>query len=118
MTAKVHTSVTFERHSAQRKPTTPMQKPNPRYERSRKISVFGCSVGTAIALQGAHRPRYQGIFAGLVLDSQVRNGTEAIKANWKRTRLPMSMGPSLSCGSRSSRSSACSAYRLCLNSTK
>lgn len=57
-----------------------------------RIILFGCSMGAAIALQLAHRPRYQGLIAGLVLDSPVLNWAEVIRANCRRAGLPEGAG--------------------------
>lgn len=54
--------------------------------------LFGWSMGAAIALQLAARPRYHGLITALVLDSPVLDWTETIKANCARTGLPTAAG--------------------------
>jgi len=53
-----------------------------------RIVLFGWSMGAAIALQLADRPRHDGLITALVLDSPVLNWTETIKANCARSGLP------------------------------
>ncbi|MBK8435774.1 MAG: alpha/beta fold hydrolase [Austwickia sp.] len=55
---------------------------------ARQIVLFGWSMGAAIALQLADRPRHHGLIAALVLDSPVLDWTEVIKANSVRSGLP------------------------------
>ena len=55
---------------------------------AQQIVVFGWSMGAAIALQLAARPRRDGLIAALVLDSPVLDWTETIKANCARSGLP------------------------------
>ncbi len=55
---------------------------------TRQIVIFGWSMGAAIALQLADRPRHQGLIAALVLDSPVLGWTEVIKTNCTRSGLP------------------------------
>ena len=55
---------------------------------AQQIVVFGWSMGAAIALQLAARPRHDGLIAALVLDSPVLDWTETIKANCARSGLP------------------------------
>lgn len=57
-----------------------------------RIVLFGWSMGAAIALQLAHRPKYRGLIVGLVLDSPVLNWANVIEANCKRSGLPSSVG--------------------------
>lgn len=57
-----------------------------------RIILFAWSMGAAVALQLAARPRHEGLIAALVLDSPVLDWTETIKANVARTRLPASAG--------------------------
>lgn len=57
-----------------------------------QVVIFGWSMGAAIALQLADRPRHQGLIAALVLDSPVLNWTEVIKANCARSGLPAAAG--------------------------
>jgi len=57
-----------------------------------RIVLFGWSMGAAIALQLAARPRHDGLIAALVLDSPVLDWTEAIKANCARSGLPAVAG--------------------------
>ncbi len=57
-----------------------------------QIVIFGWSMGAAIALQLADRPRHDGLIAALVLDSPVLNWTEVIKANCVRSGLPAAAG--------------------------
>ncbi|MEW1974617.1 alpha/beta fold hydrolase [Microbacterium profundi] len=59
---------------------------------ARQIVLFGWSMGAAIALQLADRPRHQGLIAALVLDSPVLDWTEVIKANCTRSGLPAAAG--------------------------
>ncbi|GAA1749840.1 alpha/beta hydrolase [Nostocoides vanveenii] len=59
---------------------------------AQRIVLFGWSMGAAIALQLANRPRHEGLIAALVLDSPVLNWTEVIKANSARTGLPAAAG--------------------------
>lgn len=55
---------------------------------AQQIVVFGWSMGAAIALQLAARPRHDGLIAALVFDSPVLDWTETIKANCARSGLP------------------------------
>nr|WP_240188276.1 alpha/beta hydrolase [Nakamurella flavida] len=57
-----------------------------------QVVIFGWSMGAAIALQLADRPRHQGLIAALVLDSPAPNWTEVIKANCARSGLPPAAG--------------------------
>lgn len=57
-----------------------------------QIVIFGWSMGAAIALQLADRPRHQGLIAALVLDSPVLEWAEVIKANCVRSGLPAAAG--------------------------
>lgn len=57
-----------------------------------QVVLFGWSMGAAITLQLANRPRHEGLIAALVLDSPVLNWTEVIKANCARTGLPAAAG--------------------------
>ncbi len=57
-----------------------------------RIVLFGWSMGAAIALQLAARPRHDGVITALVLDSPVLDWTETIKANCARTGLPAAAG--------------------------
>ena len=57
-----------------------------------QIVIFGWSMGAAIALQLADRPRHQGLIAALVLDSPVLNWSEVIKANCAHSGLPAPAG--------------------------
>ena len=59
---------------------------------ARRIVLFGWSMGAAIALQLADRPRHEGLIAGLVLDSPVLDWTEVIKTNCTRSGLPAAAG--------------------------
>jgi len=59
---------------------------------ARQIVLFGWSMGAAIALQLAARPRHDGLIAGLVLDSPVLDWTEVIKTNCTRSGLPAATG--------------------------
>ena len=59
---------------------------------AQRIVLFGWSMGAAISLQLANRPRHEGLIAALVLDSPVLNWTEVIKANSARTGLPAAAG--------------------------
>ena len=59
---------------------------------AQRIVLFGWSMGAAIALQLADRPRHQGLIAALVLDSPVLNWAEVIKANCARSGLPAAAG--------------------------
>lgn len=54
--------------------------------------LFGWSMGAAIALQLANRPRHERLIAALVLDSPVLNWTEVIKSNCTRSGLPAAAG--------------------------
>ena len=54
--------------------------------------LFGWSMGAAIALQLANRPRHEGLITALVLDSPVLNWTEVIKTNCARSGLPAAAG--------------------------
>jgi len=55
---------------------------------AQQIVLFGWSMGAAIALQLANRPRHEGLIAALVLDSPALNWTEIIKANCARSGQP------------------------------
>lgn len=55
---------------------------------AQRIVLFGWSMGAAIALQLAARPRHDGLITALVLDSPVLDWTETIKANCARSGLP------------------------------
>ncbi|TFI04316.1 alpha/beta fold hydrolase [Micrococcus flavus] len=57
-----------------------------------RIVLFGWSMGAAIALQLAARPRHDGVITALVLDSPVLDWTEIIKANCARSGLPPAAG--------------------------
>ena len=57
-----------------------------------RIVLFGWSMGAAIALQLAARPRHDGVITALVLDSPVLDWTETIKANCARSGLPPAAG--------------------------
>ncbi len=57
-----------------------------------RIALFGWSMGAAIALQLADRPRHHGLITALVLDSPVLDWTETIKANCARSGLPAAAG--------------------------
>ena len=59
---------------------------------AQRIVLFGGSMGAAIALQLADRPRHHGLITALVLDSPVLNWTETIKANCARSGLPGGAG--------------------------
>ncbi|CAM2797351.1 alpha/beta hydrolase family protein [Skermania piniformis] len=59
---------------------------------AQQIVLFGWSMGAAIALQLAARPRHDGLITALVLDSPVLDWTETIKANCARSGLPGSAG--------------------------
>ena len=59
---------------------------------AQRIVLFGWSMGAAIALQLADRPRHHGLITALVLDSPVLNWTEVIKANCARSGLPGGAG--------------------------
>lgn len=59
---------------------------------AQQIVLFGWSMGAAIALQLADRPRHEGLIAALVLDSPVLNWTEVIKSNCARSALPAAAG--------------------------
>ena len=59
---------------------------------ARQIVLFGWSMGAAIALQLAARPRHEGLIAALVLDSPVLDWTEVIKTNCTRSGLPAAAG--------------------------
>lgn len=59
---------------------------------AQQIVLFGWSMGAAIALQLAARPRHDGLITGLVLDSPVLDWTETIKANCARSGLPSAVG--------------------------
>ena len=59
---------------------------------ARQIVLFGWSMGAALALQLADRPRHEGLIAGLVLDSPVLDWTEVIKTNCVRSGLPAAAG--------------------------
>ena len=69
---------------------------------AQRIILFGWSMGAAIALQLAARPRHHGLITALVLDSPVLDWTETIKANCARSGLPAAAGhlavPCLSAG--------------------
>ena len=54
--------------------------------------LFGWSMGAAIAIQLAARPRHDGLITALVLDSPVLDWTETIKANCARSGLPAAAG--------------------------
>lgn len=54
--------------------------------------LFGWSMGAAIALKLADRPRHEGLIAALVLDSPVLDWTEVIKTNCTRSRVPAAAG--------------------------
>ncbi|WFP16583.1 alpha/beta hydrolase [Citricoccus muralis] len=57
-----------------------------------QVVLFGWSMGAAIALQLADRPRHKGLIAALVLDSPVLNWTEVIKTNCAHSGLPAAAG--------------------------
>lgn len=59
---------------------------------AQRIVLFGWSMGAAIALQLADRPRHHGLITALVLDSPVLDWTETIKANCARSGLPAAAG--------------------------
>ncbi|WP_454294148.1 alpha/beta hydrolase [Salana multivorans] len=59
---------------------------------AQRIVLFGWSMGAAIALQLANRPRHERLIAALVLDSPVLNWTEVIKTNCARSGLPAAAG--------------------------
>ena len=59
---------------------------------AQRIVLFGWSMGAAIALQLAARPRHHGLIDALVLDSPVLDWTETIKANCARSGLPGGAG--------------------------
>ncbi|MBE8146596.1 alpha/beta fold hydrolase [Brevibacterium casei] len=60
---------------------------------ARRIVLFGWSMGAAIALRLADRPRHEGLIAGLVLDSPVLDWTEVIKTNCTRAGSPAPARP-------------------------
>jgi pimeloyl-ACP methyl ester carboxylesterase len=57
-----------------------------------QVVLFGWSMGAAIALQLADRPRHEGLIAALVLDSPVLDWTEVIRSNCVRSGLPAAAG--------------------------
>lgn len=59
---------------------------------AQRIVLFGWSMGAAIALQLADRPRHHGLITALVLDSPVLDWTETIKVNCARSGLPAAAG--------------------------
>lgn len=59
---------------------------------ARQIVLFGWSMGAAIALQLAARPRHEGLITALVFDSPVLDWTEVIKTNCARSGLPAAAG--------------------------
>ena len=59
---------------------------------AQRIVLFGWSMGAAIALQLAARPRHDGLITALVLDSPVLDWTETVKANCARSGLPSGAG--------------------------
>lgn len=59
---------------------------------AQRIILFGWSMGAAIALQLAARPRHHGLIGALVFDSPVLDWTETIKANCARSGLPAAAG--------------------------
>lgn len=59
---------------------------------AQRIVLFGWSMGAAIALQLAARPRHHGLITALVLDSPVLDWTETIKANCARSGFPAAAG--------------------------
>ena len=59
---------------------------------AQRIVLFAWSMGAAIALQLAARPRHDGLITALVLDSPVLDWTETIKANCARSGLPPAAG--------------------------
>ena len=59
---------------------------------AQRIVLFGWSMGAAIALQLADRPRHDGLIVALVLDSPVLDWTEVIKTNCTRGGLPAAVG--------------------------
>lgn len=59
---------------------------------AQQIVLFGWSMGAAITLQLADRPRHEGLIAALVLDSSALNWSEVIKANCVRSGLPAAAG--------------------------
>ena len=59
---------------------------------ARQIVLFGWSMGAAIALQLANRPRHEGLITALVLDLPVLDSTEVIKTNCIRSGLPAATG--------------------------
>jgi len=59
---------------------------------AQRIVLFGWSMGAAIALQLANRPRHDDLITALVLDSPVLDWTETVKANCVRTGLPAAAG--------------------------
>ncbi|MDF1490213.1 MULTISPECIES: alpha/beta hydrolase [Actinomycetes] len=59
---------------------------------AQRIVLFGWSMGAAIALQLADRPRHERLIAALVLDSPVLNWAEVIKANCVRSGVPAAVG--------------------------
>ncbi|MDO5681358.1 MAG: alpha/beta fold hydrolase [Propionibacteriaceae bacterium] len=59
---------------------------------AQRIVLFGWSMGAAIALQLAARPRHAGLITALVLDSPVLSWTDTVKANCARSGLPAVAG--------------------------
>jgi pimeloyl-ACP methyl ester carboxylesterase len=59
---------------------------------AQRIVLFGWSMGAAIALQLAARPRHHGLITALVLDSPVLDWAEIIKGNCARSGLPAAAG--------------------------
>ncbi|MBK7819813.1 MAG: alpha/beta hydrolase [Tessaracoccus sp.] len=59
---------------------------------AQRIVLFGWSMGAAIALQLANRPRHPGLITALVLESPVLDWTETIKTNCTRSGLPAAAG--------------------------
>ncbi|WP_179947112.1 alpha/beta hydrolase family protein [Tessaracoccus flavescens] len=78
---------------------------------AQQIVLFGWSMGAAITLQIAARPRHQGLIAAQVLDSPVLNWTEVIKTNCARSGLPAAAGYLAIPWLTMTRSLAPSAYR-------
>lgn len=59
---------------------------------AQRIVLFGWSMGAAIALRSADRPRHPGLITALVLDSPVLSWTEVIKTNCSRSGIPAAAG--------------------------
>ena len=59
---------------------------------AQRIVLFGWSMGAAIALRTADRPRHPGLITALVFDSPVLSWTEVIKTNCARSGIPTAAG--------------------------